>query len=415
MNERITKGDLIEGNVDKVLANSGAGSVAIVQDRGGAQFNSMLEIMDAAKIMATAGPMIPKWLQGNVGGCWAIIMQAVEWRFSPLSVGRMSYEVNGNVGYMSQLIHAVIEARAPLRETLSCDFQEEGENRRCIVSGHFRSDAFPRIYTSPRFAEISPKNSPLWKSDKDQQLWYYSSRAWARRFCPQVLMGIYSKDELEDGYIGADNAKDVSPGAALHDRLKAASNGGHTEGFRDGVVEDGLNGHDHQKSTQQPQDAPSGPGEAEQAHPQETAPPANVGEKPRRGRKPKSVDPEPAPAPNSSNPVMNGWMERDVPEPAITDPMHPEWPAPFKSERQPDPPQADPALPRHTAKPRTSDEYVTHALAFIAASTDAAELEAEWKSRAERDLRDQCMVVEGAFAASYGAYTKRLAELRAKP
>src|SRR4029077_15110442 len=55
-----------------------------------------------------------------------------------------------------------------------------------------------REYKSPRIADIQPKNSPLWKSDPGQQLAYYCLRAFARRWCPETILGIHDVDELRD-------------------------------------------------------------------------------------------------------------------------------------------------------------------------------------------------------------------------
>lgn len=197
----------IEERLDRVAAGNTAVSVSM----GGIEFKSMLEVMESAKLMSLAGPAIPKWLQGNPGGCWAVLVQSIEWGFSPIAVARMSYEVNGVVGYMSQLVHAVIEKRAPLKKRLRCEFEGESDKRVCIVTGYIKGEDAPLIYRSPEVGRIAVKNSPLWKSDTDQQLWFYSSRAWCRRYCPDILMGAYAKDELEDGGVGFENARDVTP------------------------------------------------------------------------------------------------------------------------------------------------------------------------------------------------------------
>lgn len=56
-------------------------------------------------------------------------------------------------------------------------------------------------YETPPFKIIGIKNSPLWKSDPRQQLG--ASRAWARRNCPEVFLGVYDRDEA--------SAIDVTP------------------------------------------------------------------------------------------------------------------------------------------------------------------------------------------------------------
>jgi len=50
------------------------------------------------------------------------------------------------------------------------------------------------------------KNSPLWKSDPDQQLGYYSARSWARRHFPELLLGVYTQEEM-----AAAPPRDITP------------------------------------------------------------------------------------------------------------------------------------------------------------------------------------------------------------
>ena len=231
----ITRRDLVEQNVEKVINKEKAAGIMVSADLGGTGFSNMLEVIESAKMMAMAGPMIPAWLRGNPGGCWGVILQAIEWKFSPLSVARMSFEVNGNIAYMSQLVHAVIEARAPLQGRLRCDYEGENGERVCIVTGLFKGDDESQVYRSPKIGSIKPKNSPLWVNDPDQQLWYFASRAWCRRFAPDVLLGVYSKDELLDNPAiaeASDAARDVSPG--LHARLAGTERG--EEGHQPGHV-----------------------------------------------------------------------------------------------------------------------------------------------------------------------------------
>lgn len=234
--------DLIEQKIEKVFPSPSGVRVA---ESGALAYANMSEVIEAAKMMSMSGAMIPPWLQGNPGACWAILIQASHWGFEPVAVARMAYEVTDKEGrkqvsYMSQLLHALIEARAPLKRRLRFEYAGEGEARTCTCTGHIRGEVDPLEYTSPPLAKITPKRSPLWSSDPDQQLAYYSSRAWARRYCPDVLLGVYDSEEIERG------PKDVTPAAvaaadALHNRLAAANaDGGTGEGFHPAVVEHGL-------------------------------------------------------------------------------------------------------------------------------------------------------------------------------
>ncbi len=212
--------------IEERIDRTAAGGTLVSMDIGGVKFENMLEVMEFAKLMSISGLAVPQHLRGEPGACLAVTVQSLEWRFSPFAVANKSYSVNGRIAYESQLIHAVIEARAPLEHRLKCAYEGDGENRVCIVTGHLRNEVDPIVYRSPLFSKILPKNSPLWKTDPDQQLWYYASRAWARKFCPDVLLGVYSKDELQDSHIGADNARDVTPRPSVGDRLKNKGNRG---------------------------------------------------------------------------------------------------------------------------------------------------------------------------------------------
>ena len=213
-----------------------AGRVPI-KTTGGVQFATMMEVMDFAKLMAVSKSAVPVFMRGEAGICLAIAIQAIEWNMSPFSVARKAYAVKDIVAYESQLVHAVIEARAPLSGRLRCEYEGDGVDRVCIVTGYLRGEAEPFVLRTPPIGRISPQNSPLWKTDPDQQLWYYGSRAWCRRYCPDVLLGIYTPDEVVDSPIGesSDAARDVSP--RLMERLSGRMEG---PGFSPTVVDDGL-------------------------------------------------------------------------------------------------------------------------------------------------------------------------------
>lgn len=221
----------IEKKIDLVAA----GATVVSDNVGGVMFQNMAEVMNFAKLMSVADVAVPKHLRGNPGACLSIVTQALEWRMSPFSVANKSYSVNDRLAYESQLIHAVVEARAPLKQRLRCRYEGEADKRVCIITGHFKGEVDPVEYRSPEFGKITPKNSPLWKSDPDQQQFYHSVRAFARRFCPDVLLGIYAEDELEPR--GPEHAKDVTP--SVGSRLK----GGKGRGFSEEGVHAALEHH----------------------------------------------------------------------------------------------------------------------------------------------------------------------------
>lgn len=182
----------------------------------GIQIENFAQLVDFAKSMMTSGFAVSKPLRGNLGACMRVIEQASRWGFSVWDLGSRCYVVNDILAYDSQTIHAIIEKFANLKQRLRPVYRGEGNERTCTVIGHFKGEVDPLEYTTPPIGEINPKNSPLWKSDPDQQLWYFATRRWARRYCPDVLLGAHAADEIEDAppmapHLGFDHAKDVTP------------------------------------------------------------------------------------------------------------------------------------------------------------------------------------------------------------
>jgi hypothetical protein len=193
------------------LAVIGTGGAISVAPR------NMGEVIEFAKLMSQAGPCVRQSFRGNVGACLALTLQALRWGMDPFAVVNKAYITTGKAGeqlaFEAQLVHAVVNERAPLQRRLRPAYSGEGVNRRCKIVGWLKGETEPLDYESPTIREIKVKNSPLWEADPDQQLFYYSTRAWARRHVPEILLGVQTADEIEaqERHYGADNARDVTP------------------------------------------------------------------------------------------------------------------------------------------------------------------------------------------------------------
>ena len=184
--------DKIEGRINPEKTDA-----MTIGNSGGVAFENASQLMEFAKMMSVAGVAIPKHLRDSPGACMAVILQAGEWRMSAFAVANKSYSVNDRLAYEAQLINAVILRRAPIRGRFKIEYSGAGDLRKCKVSV-MTSDGDMVEYESPPISLIPVKNSPLWKGDPDQQLFYYSSRAMCRRHFPDVLLGVYTMDEIQD-------------------------------------------------------------------------------------------------------------------------------------------------------------------------------------------------------------------------
>jgi len=263
------------------MSNTGSGGLLVPQNFG--------EVVAFATVMARSGIALPKHLRDNDGACLAVAMQAMRWEMDPWAVANKSYSVNDRLAYEAQLVAAVVHTRAPIKRRPDYEYDGAGPTRRCIVSVEML-DGSTKVYETPTFAAITTKNSPLWKADPDQQLGYFAIRSWARRHTPEVILGVYTPDELIDNPAVVRN---VTPPPGLAARLQAAGNSG--EGFsaahaerrpsvvdsETGEVTDGLCGDDITPQFTAPAAAEEEAGEAEE----EDAAPADdfPGDKPKAG------------------------------------------------------------------------------------------------------------------------------------
>ncbi len=179
------------------------GKGLVLSDRASAFLPVPLEDIRAVAEMLSSMPGVRKEFQ-TAKACEPVVLQAALWRVSPLFVLQSAYMVSNNapVGYEAKLIHAVIIANGPLRKRPRLRFGYADPNNRtranrfCEVTYWVVGEEEPIIWPSPTVAQIKTKNSPLWFSDTDLQLGYYTCRAAARLHFPDVLGSAYTREEV---------------------------------------------------------------------------------------------------------------------------------------------------------------------------------------------------------------------------
>lgn len=167
------------------------------------------EAIEMAKMMC-AGIGVPVHLRGSPANCMAVLMQASRWGLDPYAVACKSYFVNDVLAYEAQLVNAVVNTSGALHGRLKVRWQGQDNALRCTVEGHIKGDDEMKAL-SQAIARVKVKNSPLWIVNPEQQLAYLTTRAWARLYIPEVLLGVYTPDEIIEGGV----VRPPAP-AALH-------------------------------------------------------------------------------------------------------------------------------------------------------------------------------------------------------
>lgn len=164
------------------------------------------EAMELAKLMAS-GLMVPPHLRGKAGDCLAILTQAMRWGMDPFAVASKSYFVNDRIAYEAQLVAAVVNTSGILQERLKVDWYGDGDSLRCSARGRIKGEEREHAVEQD-LKTIKVRNSPLWQQAPRQQIAYYTQRLWARLYTPEVLLGVYSVDEVQE--MVADKPKPIT-------------------------------------------------------------------------------------------------------------------------------------------------------------------------------------------------------------
>lgn len=192
---------------------------------------SMDKMARLAEMMASGRSTVPQHLQKSPGDCMAVVMQAVQWGMNPFAVAQKTHIVNGTLGYEAQLVAAVINNSGAVKDRFNFEWfgdwhkivgkfkqvesrtktGDDGKPKKFIVPDWEQRDEHGlgvRVWATikgeaePRVLELlmtqaRTRNSTLWTEDPKQQLAYLAQKRWARLYAPDVILGVYTPDELD--------------------------------------------------------------------------------------------------------------------------------------------------------------------------------------------------------------------------
>lgn len=187
--------------------------------------NAMVQMHKIAECMASGVSTVPRHLQGNPSDCLAVVMQAAQWRMNPYSVAQKTHLVSGNLGYEAQLVNAVVSSSTKIQGSFGYEWYgpwervigkfttktsskgntyqapawspKDEEGCGIKVSATLRGESSPRTLDL-LLSQAQVRNSTLWASDPKQQLAYLAVKRWARLYAPDVILGVYTPDEMDD-------------------------------------------------------------------------------------------------------------------------------------------------------------------------------------------------------------------------
>ena len=209
------------------LAITSASSGALLMDSG-----HMDRLERIAGLMASGKSTVPAHLRGSTGDCFAIVLQSMQWGMNPFAVAQKTHLVNGTLGYEAQLVAAVVNSSGAVKDRFHFEwfgewekivgkFKEVESRTKKDDNGHPKKYIVPdwqqadekglgvRVWATikgedqPRILELlmtqaRTRNSTLWTEDPKQQIAYLAQKRWSRLYTPDVILGVYTPDELAE-------------------------------------------------------------------------------------------------------------------------------------------------------------------------------------------------------------------------
>lgn len=216
---------------------------------------SMERMIRVAEFMSSAKATLPNEYRNNPGDCLAVVMQAVQWGMNPYAVAQKTFFISGKIGYEAQLVHAAIQASGiltddgfeyewygPWEKVIGKYIEktnQKGDTYRKLattlddekgvgikIRGTFRKTGTVRELDL-LLTQAGTRNSTLWADDPRQQLAYLAEKRWARLYAPHVILGVNTRDELEQvTERDITSESEVVQQASSKDKLRAAATGG---------------------------------------------------------------------------------------------------------------------------------------------------------------------------------------------
>lgn len=164
------------------------------------------EAFKTAQRMAMAlseSNVVPAAYQKNVGNCLIALDMANRLHTGPLMIMQNLYIVHGNPAWSSQYIIAMINNSKRYKTELQFEMNGSGESLSCKAFAFTYDD---RKVEGPLITmELAnkegwvSKNGSKWKTMPEVMIRYRAASFFGRLNCPDLIMGMYSADEVREG------------------------------------------------------------------------------------------------------------------------------------------------------------------------------------------------------------------------
>ena len=146
--------------------------------------------------------LVPQQFQNNAANCLIALEQSNRLGISPMAVMQNLYIVQGKPSFSSSFIIGLINASGKYDMELQFDEEEkDGKPYACTCWTELNGRKVTGIKITMDMAEKEgwlKKNGSKWQTMPQVMLRYRAASFFARMNCPELSIGLYSKEELDD-------------------------------------------------------------------------------------------------------------------------------------------------------------------------------------------------------------------------
>lgn len=165
--------------------------------------DNFLMATQMAKALASS-TIVPQTYQGNWSNCLIAIEQAQRLKVSPMMVMQNLYVIQGRPSWSSSFLIAAINNSGKYDTELQFEENKDKDGKpfSCIafaLKNGRRIDGMEITMEMARAEGWLNKNGSKWKTMPQLMLRYRAASFFARLNCPEITLGLYTKEEVIDG------------------------------------------------------------------------------------------------------------------------------------------------------------------------------------------------------------------------
>lgn len=194
-----------------------------VKDDG--EFSALLDSDRFAQIQRVAklfseSDLVPAVFQGKPANCAVALQMAFRMRVDPMMLMQNMYIIKGRPGIEAKLAIALMNSRGPFTGPLQWKLDGEGDSRSwtCYAT---HKETGERCEATVTWKMVhaegwDAKDGSKWKTLPDLMGRYRSAMFLGRLYCPEVLLGLPTNEELTD----IDGSERTVPGVRIEDPIE---------------------------------------------------------------------------------------------------------------------------------------------------------------------------------------------------